>query len=110
MRYFAFTLNLKDDPSVIAAYKEYHQNVWPEIDRNQRRAGILKTRIFLHGRRLFMCYETTDDFDPQKAFAASTQDPKGAEWDRLMREFQEPVPDAKAGEWWAPMELVYALD
>ena len=111
MKFFAFTLNLKDDPKVIASYREYHRNVWPEIEANQRRVGITKTRIFLHGRRLFMYYETTDDYDPQTAFAESIRDPKGAEWDRLMREeFQEPVPDANPGEWWSPMEAVYTLD
>lgn len=111
MKYFAFTLNLRDDPKVIAAYKEYHLNVWPEIERTQRRLGIKKARIFLHGWRLFMYYETTDDYDPQTAFAESVREPKGQEWDRLMREnFQEPLPEAKPGEWWLPMELVYALD
>jgi L-rhamnose mutarotase len=111
VKYFAFTLNLKDDPKAIAAYKEYHRKVWPEIDRIQRRVGITKTRIFLHGRRLFMYYETTDEYDPQTAFAESIKDPKGAEWDSMMKEkFQEPLPEAKPGEWWLPMEKVYALD
>ena len=111
MKYFAFTLDLRNDRAVIAAYKEYHRKVWPEIERNQRRVGFMKTRIFLHGRWLFLYYETTDDYDPKTAFAESIKDPKGAEWEHLMREsFQEPLPDAGPGEWWLPMELVYALD
>lgn len=111
VKYFAFTLNLRDDPKAIAGYKEYHRNVWPEIERNQRAVGITKTRIFLHGRRLFMYYETTDDYDPQTAFTELMKDARGAEWERLMRDnFQEPFPNAKPGEWWVPMELVYALD
>ena len=111
MKYFAFALNLKDDPQAIAGYKEYHKNVWPEIELVQRRVGIIKTRIFLHGRHLFMYYETTDDYNPQTAFAESMRDPKQAEWDRVMREkFQEPLPEAKPGEWWLPMEVVYTLD
>ena len=32
------------------------------------------------------------------------------EWDELMRGFQEPVPGAKPGEWWAGMEEVFDLD
>ena len=111
VKYFAFTLNLKNDPKAIAGYKEYHRNVWPEIERTQRRFGVKKIRIYLHGRRLFMYYETTDDYDPQTAFAESMKEPKGAEWERLMQEnFQEPLPEAKPGEWWLPMEPIYALD
>jgi L-rhamnose mutarotase len=104
-------LNLRNDPEVIAAYKEYPRKVWPEIERNQRRVGIKETRIFLHGWRLFMFYATTDDYDPKTAFTESIKDSKGADWERLMREsFQEPLPEAGPGEWWLPMELVYTLD
>jgi L-rhamnose mutarotase len=111
MKYFAFTLNLRNDPKAIAAYKEYHRNVWPEIEDLTRRIGVKKARIFLHGRRLVMYLETTDEYDPQTAFAEIMKDPKGAEWDGLMKDnFQEPLPEAKPGEWWLPMESVYAMD
>ena len=53
--------------------------------------GILKTRIFLIGRRLFMYIETEDDFDFGRAFSAPA--PEAArirEWDDIMRGFQEP--------------------
>jgi len=33
-----------------------------------------------------------------------------AEWERLMRSLQEPVPDAPASEWWARMEQVFSLN
>ena len=35
---------------------------------------------------------------------------KAAEWDELMRTFQEPVAEARPGEWWASMECVFDLD
>ena len=30
MKVFGLALNLKDDPDLIAKYKEYHRNPWPE--------------------------------------------------------------------------------
>jgi L-rhamnose mutarotase len=110
MKYFSFTLNLKDDADAIAAYKEYHRHVWPEIEEMQHRLGVTKVRIFLHGRRLFLYMETSDDYDPQKAGVEYMNDSKCAEWELLMRaKFQEPLPEAEAGEWWLPMEPLYAL-
>ncbi len=108
MKCYGLTINLKDDAEVIAQYKEYHRNAWPEVLEHARRLGILKTRIFLIGRRLFMYIETEDDFDFGRAFSAPA--PGAArirEWDDIMRGFQEPAPEAPAGEWWAQMELVH---
>jgi L-rhamnose mutarotase len=111
VKYFASTLNLKNDPKAIADYKEYHRKVWPEIERAVRRTGVKKLRIFLHGRRLFMYMETVDDYDPQRAFAEYLKQPRAVEWERLMQaNCQEQLPEAKAGEWWLPMEPIYALD
>jgi L-rhamnose mutarotase len=111
MKYFGYTLNLRDDAQAIAAYKEYHRNVWPEIEAMQRRLGVTKIRIFLHGRRLFLYLETSDDYDPVKAGPEYMKDPRIVEWERTMQDkFQEPLPEAKPGEWWLPMEAIYELD
>ena len=37
---YCFTLDLKDDPELIAEYKRHHQNVWPEIRESLRGSGI----------------------------------------------------------------------
>ena len=60
MKCYGLTIILKDDPEVIAQYKAYHRHVWPEVLEHARNLGILKTRIFLIGRRLFMYIETED--------------------------------------------------
>ena len=33
------TINLKDDPEVIAAYRRYHREVWPEVQQSLSGAG-----------------------------------------------------------------------
>jgi L-rhamnose mutarotase len=110
MKQYGRTLNLKDDPEIIRRYDEHHRNVWPEVERGLRAIGIQRMLIWRLGRRLFMVMETVDGFDPERDFARYMEsDPRIREWQGLMEIFQEPVPEAKRGEWWADMELVYSL-
>ena len=67
MKYFARALNLKDNPELIARYKEHHRQVWPEVLSVLKDAGITRMRIFLKGRRMFMYCEARDDYDPARA-------------------------------------------
>ena len=110
MKSFAMTLHLKDDPKTIETYKEYHRNVWPEVEQSLKAVGIVSMQIFLLGRRLFMYMETTDDFEAQRDFPKYLEmDPKCKEWDALMCTYQEKVPEAGEDDWWATMERVYNL-
>ncbi len=110
MKEFALTINLKDDPALIAEYQEYHRNAWPEVLACLHRIGIAKMNIYLLGRRLFMVMEAPDDFDPATRFAELDDlSPRYEEWQRLMDTFQEPVPDAQPGEHWAMMERIFEL-
>lgn len=110
MKHFGLTLNLKDDPHIIEQYKAYHRQVWPEVTKSLRDVGITKMNIYLLGRRLFMTLETLDNFEPKRDFSRYLElQPRCKEWDKLMRTFQEPVLEAKPGEWWAMMEAVFEL-
>ena len=110
MKHYALTLNLKDDPEIIERYKEHHRHPWPEPLQGLKEVGIEGMQIYLLGRRMFMHMTTTDDFDPARDFARYVeQNPRAAEWDELMRTFQERVPEAGEGEWWAFMECVFDL-
>lgn len=107
---FGLCLNLKDDPDVIEQYKAYHRDVWPEVLDSLREVGITHMDIYLLGNRLFMAIETVDDFDPAHDFPRHLEmHPRCREWDVLMRNFQERVPEAKPDEWWATMEQVFEL-
>lgn len=107
---FAMTLQLRDAPGVVERYKAEHAAAWPEVIARLRRAGILELRIFLLQRRLFMYMEAIDGFDPARDLAGLDDDPRYREWDELMRSFQEPVPEAGGGDWWASMEEVFDLN
>ena len=110
MQHFGLTIELKDDPELIAQYKAYHADPWPEPLQGLGEVGITDMKIFLLGRRMFMYMTATDEFDPACDFPRYVeQNPKAKEWDELMRTFQQQVPEAKEGEWWANMELVFDL-
>ena len=104
------TVDLKDDPAVIEAYKAHHRRVWPEVLTSLRRAGLADLQIYLLGRRLVMVVELPDGLDVRRAFAAhAVSDPRVVEWEALMKTLQEPAPGSAAGEWWAVMQPVFHL-
>jgi L-rhamnose mutarotase len=102
-------LDLKDDPQVIAEYRRYHENVWPEVTQSLRDAGILEMEIYLGGNRLFMVLETVEGFSFVEKLRADARNPKVQEWETLMSKFQQPVPNSKPGEKWKATDCVFRL-
>lgn len=47
MKQYALTLDLQNEPALIAEYKKYHQKVWPQVLASLKRVGVLdmKTRF-----------------------------------------------------------------
>jgi len=103
--------DLKDDPALIAKYKEYHAagNAWPEITESITSAGILDMEIFLAGNRLFMVMTTDESFDPAAKAAADAGSPKVREWETLMDTFQQRLPFATDGQKWVAMDRIFKL-
>jgi L-rhamnose mutarotase len=109
-RRYCLTLDLKDDPQLIADYKKYHEKIWPEITASIKASGIEDMEIHLLGTRLFMIMEVNDDFSFERKVAADHDNPKVQEWEQLMWKFQQPLPQAKAGEKWLLMERIFKLE
>lgn len=109
MQSYGMTLMLKDGEEIVERYKEYHRHAWPEVVARLREIGILEMRIYLLGRRMFMYMEAVGGFDPERDFRRLNEVPRYREWDELMRTLQERAPEAKPGDWWAPMEEVFDL-
>ena len=110
MQSYGMTLMLKDDDEIVERYKEYHRNAWPEVIARLREIGITEMRIYLLGRRMFMYMEAVDGFSPKRDFPKLSELPRYREWDELMRTLQERAPEARAEDWWAPMEEVFDLN
>jgi L-rhamnose mutarotase len=108
-RRYCLTLDLKDDPELIAEYRRHHQNVWPEISQNIRDSGIEDMEIYLLGTRMFMIMEVNAQFSFDQKSEADRSHPKVREWEQLMWKFQQPLPEAKPGEKWILMERIFKL-
>src|SRR5215467_2491971 len=107
---YCFTLNLKDDPGLIAEYRRYQEKVWPEITRSIRASGIVDMEIYLLGTRMFMIMEADETFSFEKKAKADAANPKVRQWEELMWKFQKPLPNAKPGEKWMRMERIFTLE
>ena len=109
-RHFCLTLDLKDDPRLIAEYKRYHEKIWPEITQSIKDSGIEDMEIYLLGTRLFMIMEVNDRFSFEEKSEADRSNPKVQEWERLMWKFQQPLPQARPGEKWIQMDRIFKLE
>lgn len=109
-RRYCLTLDLKDDPSLIAEYKRYHEKIWPEITKSIKDSGIEDLEIYLLGTRMFMIMEVNDSFSFDAKGKADKANPKVQEWEELMWKFQKPLPQARPGEKWLLMERIFKLE
>jgi L-rhamnose mutarotase len=108
-RRHCLTLDLKDDPELIAEYKRYHQNVWPEVLQSIRESGIVSLEIYSLGTRMFMIMEVNENFSFELKARLDRENTKVQEWERLMWRFQKALPEAKPGEKWMLMERIFSL-
>jgi L-rhamnose mutarotase len=105
------TVDLKDDPRGIAAYGRHHRRIWPEVRDSLRRVGVLRMDIYQLERRLVMVMDTKEGFDLKRSFAAhAASHPRCAEWEELMKAFQQAPPGARRGGLWTPMESIFHLE
>ena len=108
---FCQTLDLKDNPELIAEYRKRHSEgeAWSEILEGIREVGILEMEIYIVGTRLFMIVETPVDFDWSTAMARLSTLPRQQEWEDYMSEFQVAPPGASSDEKWVLMERMFHL-
>ena len=108
-RRFCLTLDLKDDPNLIAEYKRHHEQIWPDIVQSIKDSGIEDMEIYLLGTRMFMIMEVNDRFSFEAKNKADRLNPRVQDWENLMWRFQQALPEAKPGEKWMLMERIFKL-
>ncbi|KAE8394910.1 hypothetical protein ETB97_009308 [Aspergillus alliaceus] len=113
VRRIAQLVHLK--PSAVAAYKECHANVWPEVLQQIKECNIRDYSIFFDNERtLFATFKYVgEDFEgDMKRMKAN---PKVREWWAMTDGMQEsPTPgaigSAEGPSWWKPLEEVFYTD
>ncbi|MBX5439024.1 MAG: L-rhamnose mutarotase [Thermoflavifilum sp.] len=108
-RRYCLFLDLQDDPEKIARYEAYHREVWPEVLKSIRDAGILQMEIYRAGNRLCMIMEVGEDFSFAKKQAMDAANPVVQAWEKLMDSFQQRLAFAQQGEKWVLGEKIFDL-
>ena len=105
------TLNLKDNPELIAEYRKRHSQgeVWPETLAAIREVGILEMEIYILGTQLFMIVETPLDFEWDTAMPRMATLPRQEEWEAYMAIFQQAEASASSAEKWQLMDRMFYL-
>lgn len=108
---FCQTLDLKDNPELIAEYRRRHSEgeAWSEIMEGIKEVGILEMEIYLVDTRLFMIVETPLDFDWNSAMARLATLPRQQEWEDYMSKFQQAATGTSSNEKWRMMERIFYL-
>jgi L-rhamnose mutarotase len=107
---YCLTLDLKDDPALIAEYRRHHAKIWPEISRSIKDSGIADMEIYLLGTRMFMIMEVDESFSFDAKTKADRNNSRVRDWEELMWKFQKPLPQAEPGEKWLLMERIFKLE
>lgn len=105
------TLDLKDDPELIARYVEAHSRYksWPEIREGIRQVGILEMEIYILGNRLFMIVDTPLDFCWEQAMSQLATLPRQQEWEDYVAMFQDCPAGSTSDGKWQMMERMFYL-
>jgi len=106
---YCLTLDLKDDPALIAEYEKYHIAIWPEIRESITGSGITNMEIHRYDNRLFMIMETDESFSFERKSAMDAANDKVQEWETLMWKYQQPLKNAVKGEKWVLMNKIFQL-
>jgi L-rhamnose mutarotase len=109
MNKYCLTLDLKDDPALIAEYEKHHTAIWPEIRKSITDSGITNMEIYRYDTRLFMIMETDESFSFEKKAAMDAANIKVQEWETLMWNYQQPFKNALKGEKWILMNKIFEL-
>lgn len=107
MKRYGKVIRLK--PDCVEQYKEYHANLWPEVRDALHARNIHNYSIYYHDGYLFSYFEYHGE-DVKSEMKRVAPHPKVKEWNRIMREMQQPLETNEPGQWWADMEEVFHLD
>ncbi len=111
MKRYCLTVDLVDDPVLIAEYESWHrpENIWTEIKQSILDAGIVNMEIYRISNRMFMIMEVDDSFSFERKASMDAANLKVQQWEALMWKYQQSLPFAKPGEKWMLMDKIFQL-
>ena len=106
MQRICFLLQVKKDR--LAAYRERHRQVWPEMLAALRETGWHNYSLFLRDDGLLIGYLETPDFEAARAGMARRE--VNERWQQEMAPFFEDAAGRPADEQMVPLVEIFHLD
>ena len=105
-----YGLIAKIKPGCEQEYIDYHnEKMWPEIKKAISERGIKNYSIYLSDGYLFAYYESDPNcFD--KKLDQYLSDPIGAEWEKKMAQFIDPLHVTENGNLWKEMQEIFHME
>ena len=109
VRRWVQTMDLRDDPALIAEYRKRHSQgeIWPEILQGIRDCGLYEMEIYILGTRLVMICEGPEDLNWDEAMQKMASGPRQTEWEAFMSIFQKCGQNERSDEKWKMMERMF---
>lgn len=107
-KHIIMTANLVDNEAMQHDYMEYHRSQreeWPEVAQGFCNAGFQHVKVYRNGRQLMLVITIPagaylEELNPKTV----ENNPRAAEWNSIMRNYQEGIEDAPQGETWIEFE------
>ena len=109
MKRICYTLNLKNEKTLIKEYINHHKSVWPEIIKSMKDSGIVNAEIYNFSTRLFLLLEVDDTFSEKRKKYLDKKNKFVNEWEDMMLKYQELIPNSPQGEKWVKMNKIFQL-
>lgn len=103
-----FVVNIVHDSLKLKEYLDYHKQVWPQVEAGFKKAGYKKIVLYRYGYLLVMKITVPAGADlGEMGKLAEASDPRCAEWNKLMNNYQQGVEGTAAGETWVEAKPFY---
>lgn len=107
MQRFCLTLELRNDPELIAGYEKAHEEVWPPVLESLREAGVQDLVIYRNGTLLMMFLTADDDFSFECKGEMDRANPIVMEWETTMARYQLAEPGIDGSKKWVVRPCVF---
>lgn len=105
MRY-VFFLDLVNDDDLIREYEHYHLTVWPEVEQQILKSGVVYCSIHRLSNRLVLMVESLGEMDWAAKSASDALHTPTQEWETLMWKYQQAIPGFEGqGKWQLAMKI-----
>ncbi len=106
-----FVVNIVPDSLKFKDYLDHHKQVWPQVEAGFKKAGYKKIVLYRFQHLLVMTITVPVGANlDQMGKLAESYDPKCAEWNQLMNEYQTGVAGTSPGQTWVEAKPFYTFN